>query len=104
MTKNGKINNLRLKLDNLPKNPGIYQFKDKNGKIIYLGKAKNLRNRVRSYFVSKPVGPRLERMIFLSVTLSDQHRFKVESLYEMNITAWPRYNVNLKDKSFPTSS
>ena len=42
--------NLRLKLDALPKEPGIYLMKRKDGEIIYVGKAKNLRNRVRSYF------------------------------------------------------
>ena len=38
------------KVKTLPTNPGIYQFKNEAGKIIYIGKAKNLRNRVRSYF------------------------------------------------------
>ena len=106
MPKERNKNNLELKLGNLPKNPGIYQFKDKNGKIIYVGKAKNLRNRVRSYFVSRPVGPRLERMISLiddvEVINTDS---EVESLIlEMNMIKQlkPRYNVNLKDdKSFP---
>jgi len=37
----------------LPNQPGIYQFFDDNGKIIYIGKAKNLRNRVKSYFLNK---------------------------------------------------
>ena len=104
---NEKIkNNLELKLSNLPPNPGIYQFKDKNGKIIYVGKAKNLRNRVRSYFVSRPVGPRLERMISL---ISDVEVINTDSeveslILEMNMIKQlkPRYNVNLKDdKSFP---
>ena len=106
MPKERNKNDLELKLGNLPKNPGIYQFKDKNGKIIYVGKAKNLRNRVRSYFVSRPVGPRLERMISLiddvEVINTDS---EVESLIlEMNMIKQlkPRYNVNLKDdKSFP---
>lgn len=97
---------LQVKLDSLPTNAGIYQFKDKAGKIIYIGKAKNLRNRVRSYFVSKPVGPRLERMISLikdvEIINTDS---EVESLIlEMNLIQKisPRYNVNLKDdKSFP---
>jgi excinuclease ABC subunit C len=105
MTEKAK-NKLDLKLSNLPTGPGIYQFKDKHGKIIYVGKAKNLRNRVRSYFVSKPVGPRLERMISLiddlEVINTDS---EVESLIlEMNLIKRikPRYNVNLKDdKSFP---
>ncbi len=99
-------NALDIKLGNLPSTPGIYQFKDKNGKIIYVGKAKNLRNRVRSYFMSKPVGPRLTKMISLirdvEVINTDS---EVESLIlEMNMIKQlkPRYNVNLKDdKSFP---
>lgn len=41
---------LEKKLENIPSTPGVYQFKDLNGKIIYIGKAKNLKNRVRSYF------------------------------------------------------
>jgi excinuclease ABC subunit C len=99
-------NNIELKLSNLPTGPGIYQFKDKNGKIIYVGKAKNLRNRVRSYFVSRPVGPRLERMISLIRDLEIINTdSEVESLIlEMNMIKKlkPRYNVNLKDdKSYP---
>lgn len=98
--------NFQIKLDNLPGNPGIYQFKDKNRKIIYVGKAKNLRNRVRSYFASKPAGPRLTKMISLirdvEIINTDS---EVESLIlEMNLIKQlkPRYNVNLKDdKSFP---
>ena len=38
------------KLATLPTNPGVYQFKNNQGRVIYVGKAKNLRNRVRSYF------------------------------------------------------
>jgi excinuclease ABC subunit C len=98
--------NLQNKLANLTTSPGIYQFKDKQGKIIYVGKAKNLRSRVRSYFTSKPVGPRLLRMISLiddvePITTDSE----VESLIlEMNLIKElkPRYNVNLKDdKTFP---
>jgi excinuclease ABC subunit C len=101
-----KKNNLDLQLSNLPPGPGIYQFKDKSGKIIYVGKAKNLRNRVRSYFVSRPVGPRLERMISLIHDLEIINTdSEVESLIlEMNMIKKlkPRYNVNLKDdKSYP---
>jgi len=44
--------NLQRKLNNLPTDPGVYQYKDAKGIIIYVGKAKNLRNRVRSYFQS----------------------------------------------------
>ena len=97
---------ISIKLDNLPGSPGIYQFKDKNGKVIYVGKAKNLRNRVRSYFVSKTASPLTTKMISLikdvEVINTDS---EVESLIlEMNMIKQlkPRYNVNLKDdKSFP---
>lgn len=98
--------NIRKTLDNLPKKPGVYQFKDKIGKIIYVGKAKNLRNRVRSYFTNKQAGPRLAKMISLiediEIINTDS---EVESLIlEMNLIKElkPRYNVVLKDdKSFP---
>ena len=42
--------NWKQKLSKIPKSPGVYIFHDKNGKIIYIGKAKVLQNRVRSYF------------------------------------------------------
>lgn len=97
---------LKNKLDNLTTSPGIYQFKDKAGKIIYVGKAKNLRSRVRSYFTAKPAGPRLIRMISL---ISDLETIAVDSeveslILEMNMIKElkPRYNVNLKDdKTYP---
>ena len=44
---------LQNKLTNLPAKPGVYQFLNDKGKIIYVGKANNLRNRVKSYFHSK---------------------------------------------------
>ena len=44
--------NLKIKLKNLTKEPGIYKMLDKSGNIIYVGKAKNLKNRVSNYFVS----------------------------------------------------
>jgi len=99
-------NDFSLKLSNLPSNPGIYQFKDSKEKIIYVGKAKNLRNRVRSYFVSRPVGPRLEKMISLirDVEIINTDSEAESLILEMNLIKKlkPRYNVNLKDdKSYP---
>ena len=40
----------KLRIDSLPNEPGVYIFKGKNGENLYVGKAKNLRNRVKSYF------------------------------------------------------
>ncbi|HMS33265.1 MAG TPA: excinuclease ABC subunit UvrC [Ignavibacteria bacterium] len=94
------------KLKNLPVSPGVYQFKDSNGKILYIGKAKILRNRVRQYFQSKPVSGILSIMISkiadLELITTDN---EIEALIlEQNLikTHKPRYNINLKDdKSFP---
>lgn len=98
---------LQDKLDNLPVRPGVYQFKDKTGKIIYVGKAKVLRNRVRSYFQeARPLDPKTFRLVArvadLEVIVTDS---EMEALIlEMNLIKEykPRYNVNLKDdKTFP---
>jgi excinuclease ABC subunit C len=98
---------LQDKLDNLPAKPGVYQLKDKTGKIIYVGKAKALRNRVRSYFQeARPLDPKTLRLVGrtadLEVIVTDS---EMEALIlEMNLIKEykPRYNVNLKDdKSYP---
>lgn len=97
---------LKEKLKNLPTSPGIYQFKDAKGKVIYVGKAKNLKNRVRQYFHSKPGYVRLDVMISkiddVELITTDT---EVEALLlELNLIKElkPRYNVNLKDdKSYP---
>ena len=51
---------IKAKLKNLPNEPGSYQMKDKNGEIIYVGKAKNLHNRVNQYFVVRTILRRLK--------------------------------------------
>jgi excinuclease ABC subunit C len=98
---------LREKLENLPAGPGVYQHKDAEGKVLYVGKAKNLRSRVRQYFQkSRATDPRIERMLSratdIEVIVTDS---EVEALIlEANLIKKlkPRYNVNLKDdKSYP---
>ena len=98
--------NLKSKLENLPANPGIYQFLDKSEKVIYVGKAKNLRNRVRSYFhtgiTSVKTLALVKKVVDLQLIVTDS---EVEALVlENNLIKElkPRYNINLKDdKSFP---
>ncbi len=97
---------LELQLKNLPAQPGVYQFLNKNGKIIYVGKAKNLRNRVKSYFQNNISSPKTlaiaEKTDEVQIVLTDS---EVEALIlENNLIKQykPRYNVNLKDdKSYP---
>ncbi len=104
--KSKKNNELQSKLDALPALPGVYQFKDKNGKIIYVGKGKNLRNRVRSYFRSTVDSPKtlalVKKIKDFQLIVTDN---EVEALVlENNLIKEfrPRYNINLKDdKTFP---
>ena len=98
---------MKNKLSNLPAKPGVYLFKNKDGKVIYVGKAKILRNRIRSYFQnSLPFDPKLKilakNIADLDYIITDS---EVEALIlEANLIKEhkPRYNINLKDdKSFP---
>ena len=97
---------LETKLKNLPDKPGIYQYFDKNGNVIYVGKAKNLKNRVRSYFHSSVDNPKtlimIKKVVDLQLIITDS---EVEALVlENNLIKElkPRYNILLKDdKSFP---
>ena len=93
---------LREKLDNLPTKPGVYQFKDAQGKILYVGKAINLRNRVRQYFQkSHQPHPRIESMVSkvsdieVIVTDSEIEALILEATLIKKLK--PRYNVDLKD-------
>ena len=98
---------LELKLKNLPTSPGVYVFLNARGRPIYIGKAKNLRNRVRTYFqTSGPIVERTRRMVAQAVDLDlIVTANEVESLIlEANLVHEhrPRYNVQLKDdKHFP---
>jgi len=98
---------LPQKLDSLTTQPGVYLFKDANDKVLYVGKAKNLRKRVRSYFQeSRYLGPKTQVMVDkitdLEFIIVDN---EVEALMlESNLVKQhkPRYNINLRDdKSFP---
>ena len=91
----------------IPTKPGSYQFFDKTGKIIYVGKAKNLRNRVNSYFgSSKTMASRTQRMMQEATHLEwIQVRNELEALmleFALIKEHKPRFNVDLKDnKSYP---
>ncbi|MBW6535569.1 MAG: excinuclease ABC subunit UvrC [Mariniphaga sp.] len=105
-TKNGDIDYLKNLISVLPGKPGIYQFYDNTGKIIYIGKAKNLKKRVASYF-TKQHDSRKTALLVRNIT--DIKHMVVESeqdalLLENNLIKkyQPRYNIRLKDdKSYP---
>ena len=95
------------KVANLPLSPGVYIYRDKNGSVLYVGKAKKLRNRVRSYFQeSRPVDGRIKTMVSkiddLEVVVTDS---EAEALILENnfIKQYqPRYNIMYRDdKSYP---
>ena len=99
---------LREALDHLPRAPGVYLMRDSGGKIIYIGKAKSLRNRVRSYFTPRAFDGRGQFMALVSnvreveyiVTDSDREALILES--NLVKEHKPRYNITLKDdKKYP---
>lgn len=103
----GSSLSLQEKLESLPQKPGVYQFKNAEGKVLYVGKAQNLRSRVRQYFQkSRSADSRLDALVpkirDLDLIVTDS---EVEALIlEANLIKKlkPRYNVLLKDdKSYP---
>jgi len=98
---------LQEKLAHLPTCPGVYIYRDAAGQVLYVGKAKNLRQRVRSYFQeSRPRDGRLEALVRkiadVEVIVTDT---EAEALIlENNLIKQlkPRYNINLRDdKTYP---
>jgi excinuclease ABC subunit C len=99
--------NISHALKVLPDKPGVYQFYNNNGTIIYVGKAKSLRKRVRSYF--KPEAQNIGKVDVLVKKIHDIKYIVVENEYEALLLEnnlikkyQPRYNVLLKDdKTYP---
>lgn len=97
---------IELQLKTLPTSPGIYQYYDKNGKLLYVGKAKNLKKRVLSYFNKTLDNGRIRTMV---KKIHEMKHIVVETetdalLLENSLIKeyQPRYNVLLKDdKSYP---
>ncbi len=97
------MSKLEVKLKELPKSPGVYFYRDKAGKIIYVGKAANLKNRVRSYFQKgraqdwkTPVLVSEIAHVEWTVCESEIDALFLES--EMIKRYQPKYNVDLKDE------
>ncbi|GLI52739.1 excinuclease ABC subunit UvrC [Thermodesulfovibrio yellowstonii] len=95
-----------IELNTVPSLPGVYLFKDNKGKVLYVGKAKNLRNRLKSYFQSDDLDPRKSKMVKLIKDFSyivTSNEFEALVL-EANLIKQhkPSFNVLLRDdKSYP---
>ncbi len=100
------LDSLKAKVRQLPKSPGVYRFYDAAGNIIYVGKAKNLRNRVSSYF-QKNLDRYKTVLLMRNVSNFDYIAVKTEIdafLLENTLIKkyQPKYNIQLKDdKSYP---
>ena len=93
---------LQKKLDELPKSSGVYLFRGQGGEILYVGKARSLRSRVRSYFqVARVESPRLdrlvERVVDVDIVVTDTEREALVLENSLIKTHKPRYNVLLRD-------
>src|SRR5574343_1909239 len=97
---------LELQIQTLPDNPGVYQYYDKEGKILYVGKAKNLKKRVQSYFTKNHDNYKTSVLVKKIVTIK-HIVVPTETdalLLENNLIKklQPRYNVLLRDdKTYP---
>jgi excinuclease ABC subunit C len=99
-------NNLQIKLKTIPEQPGVYQYFDEEGTIIYVGKAKNLKKRVTSYFVKNHENAKtrilVRKIVDIKYIVVDTELDAL--LLENNLIKkhQPKYNIQLKDdKTYP---
>lgn len=100
---------IRAAVRNLPSRPGVYRMTDKNGNLLYVGKAKNLKKRVSSYLNMTRHTVRIARMVLSTAELEviTTHTEVEALLLESNLIKQlkPQCNVLLRDdKSFPWKS
>ena len=100
------ISKLKSQANRMPNKPGVYLMSNDQGKVIYVGKAKGLKNRVRSYFTPKPANDKVEailkeiKTIDTTVTITEREALILENTLIKKYN--PKFNVLLKDgKSYP---
>ncbi len=100
------ISQLKSQVNRMPNKPGVYIMSNDQGKVIYVGKAKGLKNRVRSYFTPKPASDKVEailkeiKKIDTTVTITEREALILENTLIKKYN--PKFNVLLKDgKSYP---
>ena len=98
--------NIKIKLKNLTKESGVYKMLDKSSKVIYVGKAKNLKNRVSNYFISSNHSKKTQLLqkniddFSIIITKTETQALLLEN--ELIKQFKPKYNILLKDsKSYP---
>ncbi len=101
-----KNENLKIKLENLSRESGVYKMLDKSGKVIYVGKAKNLKNRVSNYFVKSNQDEKTQLLqkniddFSIIITKTETQALLLEN--DLIKQFKPKYNILLKDsKSYP---
>lgn len=101
-----KLSELLQKANTLPKNSGCYFMKNKRGEVIYVGKAKNLKNRVTSYFNNSAKSPKTQLLVShikdfeFIITSTEAESYVLENNLIKEYR--PKYNIRLKDdKSYP---
>ena len=106
MINNRFISQLKSQVNRMPNKPGVYIMSNDQGKVIYVGKAKGLKNRVRSYFTPKPANDKVEailkeiKTIDTTVTITEREALILENTLIKKYN--PKFNVLLKDgKSYP---
>ncbi|MBT5984693.1 MAG: GIY-YIG nuclease family protein, partial [Thiotrichales bacterium] len=93
--------NLKIKLENLTRESGVYKMLDKSGKVIYVGKAKNLKNRVSSYFVKSNQDEKTQLLqkkiddFLIIITKTETQALLLEN--DLIKQFKPKYNILLKD-------
>ena len=97
---------IEIQLKTIPETPGVYQFLDSKDRVIYVGKAKNLKNRVKSYFVKKHDNVKTNLLVKKIINIKYVIvKTEIDALLlENNLIKkyQPKYNVLLKDdKSYP---
>ena len=101
-----KKQNIKNKLKNLSKNSGVYKMMDRSGNVVYVGKAKNLKNRVAQYFTKSNHNNKMQALqkniydFSVIVTKTETQALLLEN--DLIKQYKPKYNILLKDaKSYP---
>lgn len=92
--------NLKEKIKKMPSSPGVYMFLDENKKVLYVGRAASLKNRLLNYF-QKNLDPRIQEMVSLAKDIKIKKTSNLlEAIFlESNLIKkfWPKYNIKDKD-------